>query len=357
MKYKKKSIFILVLVLLLYLFQLLFASQSEFVSFYNSYVFLPFQSFRSFIFGYFPFSIGDILYIISGLVLAFVLIKWLYFLVHFKKRKQELFTSLMHTIMVISLVSIFFMIGWGGNYYKPSLTSFWKLDKSVWENKNALSDLDSFLIEQLNGYVPAYKEENFKRIQNSAQQYYHNILGKKYDAVNVKPSLFGNMMFRFGVQGYYNPWTGEAQINKYLPSFILPFDVCHEMAHQCGIAAEDDANLLAYVVCVNSKDSIFRYAAYLNLWLYTQSRLRMHDSVKAKFWKAKLNPISLANLDTLKAINKRYSSKWNDYSSDFYDGYLRFNHQKEGIESYNKVVFTAWEWEQKTKNDSLIELP
>src|ERR1044071_7173753 len=100
-----------------------------------------------------------------------------------------------------------------------------------------------------------------------------------------------------GIQGYYNPFTGEAQVNSALPEFMLPFVVCHEMAHQSGIAAEDDANLLAYAICTSAPDSSFVYSGYFNLWLYTQSKLKQEDSSLAAAMLETLNPASRAQVD------------------------------------------------------------
>jgi hypothetical protein len=129
------------------------------------------------------------------------------------------------------------------------------------------------------------------------------------------------------------------------------------MAHQAGIAAEDDANLLSYAVGTIADDPTFRYSAYFNLWLYTHSRLRRADSSMAKKLALQLNPLTKSHLDTLKEIRRKYDSGVSDYSGAFYDGYLKLHHQKDGIESYNKVAITAWAWERRVRKDGVIELP
>ncbi|RYZ26225.1 MAG: DUF3810 family protein [Sphingobacteriales bacterium] len=176
--------------------------------------------------------------------------------------------------------------------------------------------------------------------------------------VKVKPSIFGNMMQHFGIQGYYNPFTGEAQVNPKLPAFMLPFVMCHEMAHQSGIAAEDDANLLSYAVATLAPDSTFRYSAYFNLWLYTHARLKRTDSALAHKLSESLNGLTKSHLAVLKELRSKYDSEVSDYSGALYDGYLKLHHQKDGIESYNKVAITAWAWEKKAKGKRfIIEIP
>ncbi len=361
MRYKRKLIVILIIVVTLTIIQYALPAHSKVVSFYDNYIFRPFQSIRNIIFSLIPISIGDVLYIAGGIALIVVVIKWIYYAVKFRTHKHELGYSILHTIIITGIIYILFLLGWGGNYYKPSLTQYWQLDKSQWHSTETLRQYDQYLIGKLNDYARGYKDIPFRDLDKKAQTYYkeHTDSRTKQYGVKVKASIFGYLMQHFAIQGYYNPWTGEAQVNRFLPSFMLPFVICHEMAHQSGIAAEDDANLLSYVIGTIVKDTAFRYSAYFNLWLYTHARLRRADSTGAKHLLLALNSTSRSHLDTLRAIRRRYESGVSDYSLLIYDGYLKLHHQKDGIESYNKVAITAWAWEQREKaeKDSIIEIP
>jgi hypothetical protein len=361
MNYKKKLMIIAVLMAVLTIIQYVLPSDSRVVSFYNAFIFHPFQSVRNIVFSLVPVSVGDLLYLGAGIAFAWVLGKWIYYLCSFRKNKEQLGMSLIHTAIVCGSIYILFMLGWGGNYYKPSLTNYWGLEKSKADADASLEDFDRFLITKLNEYAPGYRSTSFRKIDKEAKHYYKTYTDSRTRnyGVKVKASLFGYLMQHFAIQGYYNPWTGEAQVNKYLPAFMLPFVICHEMAHQSGIAAEDDANLLSYAISTVPSDSLFRYSAYFNLWLYTHARLKMQDHDRADMLKRKLNPITLAHLDTLKNIRMRYASDFSNYSGALYDGYLKLHHQKDGIESYNKVALTAWAWERKEKGKKgfVIEIP
>lgn len=358
MRYKRKLIIITILIIVLTIIQYALPAHSKVVVFYDNFIFHPFQSVRNIFFSIVPFSVGDLLYILACIALVYTVFKWTYYSFKFKKHKHDLGNSLLRTIIVLSCIYILFILGWGGNYYKPSLSAYWGLDKSGWHRDSTLEKFDRYLIGKLNEYAPGYRDKDFKVIDKDAQRYfktYTNSRTKNY-GLKVKPSVFGYLMQHFGIQGYYNPWTGEAQVNRFLPSFMLPFVICHEMAHQAGIAAEDDANLLSYAVGMMPDDSVFRYSAYFNLWLYTHARLRKYDSATASEERKNLNPITLAHLDTLRAIRKRYRSDFSEYSGALYDGYLKLHHQKDGIESYNKVAITAWALEHKKKKE-IIEIP
>ena len=359
-KYKKNLIVIVIVVALLTVIQFVLPDYSRVVGWYNHYVFKPFQSFRNLIFSIFPFSVGDLLYLVGALVLVYTLCKWIYYLIYIRKYKYELGLSFIRSLCTIGILYIVFLLGWGGNYYKQSLSEYWNLKRDTLPQHDAtLIAFDRFLIEKLNTKAPKYRQVAFKNIDSAAKAFYEEYTNHSSYASKVKPSLFGNGMQYMHIQGYYNPFTGEAQVNKNLPSFMLPFVICHEMAHQQGIAKEDDANLLAYALGTAVNDENFHYSAYFNIWLYTHRRLRMADSSMADELKSGLNPLTLSHIKELIAMREKYASDVSDYSADIYDGYLKLHHQNEGIRSYSKVWRSAWALEEKRKQikDSIILIP
>lgn len=347
--YKKNLIFLAVAITLLLLFTWI-ASADGNVAAYSAYIFQPLQLLRTSITRYIPFCIGDVIYVGWVLSMIYTIIVWLYFLLTLSRNYQRFGISFVKFVTNVCLLCLFFMIGWGGNYYKQPLKEVWRLDENeIAADDSSLIRFDKFLITKMNTYIGGYKDYSFKRMERLSWQQYKQYTDCYNDAsgLKVKHTLFGNMMQYIGVQGYFNPFTGEAQVNRNLPDFMLPFVISHEMAHQAGIAAEDDANLVAYALCVKSGDSTFRYSAYFNLWLYTHSRLKMQDSVLANEMKAMVNPVSLAHLDTLRAQRIKYRSIYSRYGANMYDQYLKLNNQEDGIESYQKASLSAWIWEQQ----------
>jgi hypothetical protein len=360
MRTKRKIIALLIIIAILTIFQQILPYHPSVINFYDVYIYAPFQAVKNSVFQIIPISIGDLLYV-TGLILLLITVgKWIYFLFRFRTHKQFLASSVLNTLIVIGCCYIVFFLGWGGNYYKPTLTTYWDLDKTKWESDSSLIKFDNYLVSKLNAIAPTYSTLSFKEIDERAEDYFkkYTVKDRKMYGLNVKPSMFGYLMQHVGIQGYYNPFTGEAQVNKFLPAYMLPFVACHEMAHQAGIAAEDDANLLAYALSQRAPDPVFNYSAYFNLWLYTNARLRVTDTAMANKCMAMLNPLSRSHLDTLREIRNRYKSEVSIYSGHVYDGYLKLHHQKEGIESYNRVAITAWAWEQKMNGkDTLLALP
>ncbi len=307
-----------------------------------------------------PFSVGDVLYLIGLFTALAMLIRWGFLLVHIRTMGHDLAHSFINTIISMALIYLLFFIGWGGNYYRPTLSKFWGLPTSNESPRSVIYSCDSLLVERLNALAPEYHGLSFHEANRRARLYYNTLTDArtKLHRMKAKASLYGYFMQYLGIQGYYNPFTGEAQVNSMLPEYMLPFVVCHEMAHQSGIAAEDDANLLAYAICTASPDKEFAYSGYFNLWLYAQGHLRYLDSADAKNLMARLNPLSRNQLDTLRNIRREYRSWLSDFSSDMYDRYLRWHDQKKGIESYGNVVFSAWALEQQREKGTLhLKIP
>lgn len=360
LRYRRKWVLLTILLLLVLIIQFVFPHSLPLSSFYNSYVFRPFQSLRNIVFGAIPFSVGDFLYLLGFFTLIALIIRWAYLLVRIRTQRHELAHSFINSIISLGTIYLLFFIGWGGNYYKPTLSKFWGLPISIEPTKATIIAYDSFLINRLNTLAPAYQGLDFYETNQRAKGYYRTLTDSRtrLHGMKAKASLYGYFMQYLGIQGYYNPFTGEAQVNNMLPKFMQPFVVCHEMAHQSGIAAEDDANLLSYAICTTAADGAFAYSGYFNLWLYTQSRLKIIDSLKAKDFLAQLNPLSKSQLDTLRALRRKYRNGLSEYSGQLYDSYLRLHHQKDGINSYDNVAITAWLWEQnKSENGVPIKIP
>ena len=121
-----------------------------------------------------------------------------------------------------------------------------------------------------------------------------------------KPVLISELMSYTHITGVYSFFTGEANVNVHFPDYTLPYTAAHEMAHQRGIAREDEANFVAFLVCIQSDDAYIRYSAYLNVYEYVVSALRQAD--------VELYYKSLAHL------NREVSSELDAYSQ-FYDRY------------------------------------
>jgi hypothetical protein len=322
---------------------------------YVRYVFLPLQRLRSWLFNELPFSMGDLLYVGLCLVLLLLLFRSLYYLVRMRQYPGDFWRAFLRLIRFPVILYLWFLLLWGGNYARKPLSVSWT-GVTEW-NDSALYQLTHGLVLKLNNERrQVVNFPNLKKVNQQAAELYRQRFGSQLPAFKVKPTSLGYMLNYLGIQGYYNPLTGEAQFNRFIPDFMHPFVVCHEMAHQAGIAAEDDANLLAYIIGAESELPAFRYSAFFNLFVYAYSGLKARDSAAASEIFALLNPQSRNDLETLRRMNQKYRSGFRRISSSLYDDYLRFHGQREGIGTYSDVTRWVYYWEYTNNKKAQISL-
>ena len=83
--------------------------------------------------GIFPFSIGEILFLLAALGLAAFPLITIVLVIKSKKKLVTLVSSLRHLLIVLGVVFLWFMIGAGTNYYRYEFSTFsgLKIEKST----------------------------------------------------------------------------------------------------------------------------------------------------------------------------------------------------------------------------------
>jgi hypothetical protein len=162
----------------------------------------------------------------------------------------------------------------------------------------------------------------------------------QYKQPSLKPSLYTPVGHLFGFTGYYNPFSGEAQMKTNVPVFVKPFILCHEMGHQLGYAKENEANFIAYISGRDAPDLEFRYSAYYDVYVYAARELYRYDTTMYASLRKTVHPQFKKDYKAYMAYLYRSKNYVEPVMSDFYDRYLRLNNQPSGKGSYNEVV--AW---------------
>lgn len=122
---------------------------------------------------------------------------------------------------------------------------------------------------------------------------------------SVKPMLSSFVYREFQITGLTFSPAGEANIDTLIPVGDIPFTVAHELAHTKGVMREDEANQLAFYVCLNSEHPLLRFSAYSRYFylirsmgsgtyltdeertqlVTVNSSLSKFDSFSYRFWK------------------------------------------------------------------------
>ena len=313
---------------------------------YSTKIYVVFSSFLRAIVGWLPFSVGDILYV---LVIAWFLWKlWRFSAKLFRRRLiRKWFANTTYKLLITGmLVYIVFNIFWGINYNRKNLAEQLNLHLTKKDTAD-LKTIERLLVIKVNESKRALidqkasypsNRELFNRAFACYQQAekVYPFLSHNYKA--VKSSMFGLLGNYLGFTGYYNPFTGEAQVNTRVPGFILPFTTSHEIAHQLGYAKEEEANFAGYLAATTSTDTLFHYSTYLDLFVYANRQLFFLDSVSAKEFTAQLLPEVKSDIKEWRSFLEKHKNPLEPVIRWAYGNYLRANQQPKGMTSYDEVI-------------------
>lgn len=295
--------------------------------------------------GWIPFSIGDIFYF----TIIILLVRILYKLI--KYRKIKLKSSFFKTVGIFSVFVFFFNFNWGLNYLREPLTEILGISNSPYTT-NELVVFTKKLIKKTNDIhyqiakndtVVIANPDTKKQIRFMAFDAYKQLEIDnptfKYNHFSVKSSLFSVPLTYMGFAGYLNPFTNEAQVNYLIPKNDYPATVCHEMAHQIGIASESGANFVGYLASINSKNNYFKYAGYVMALKYCLFEIYKKNPTEYKTIKATINKGIIKDIQQNQNFWKSYQNWSEKYFKGFYNSFLKVNKQKDGLKEYNKLVF------------------
>ena len=298
------------------------------------------------VFGWLPFSFGDVTYFI--LILLLFRWIWKHRIGFFKEWKDNLLAILSW----VSVFYLFFHLLWGMNYYRIPLH-----EKLHIEKEYSKEQLEIFIEKMLvktnalqlkitkNDSVAVVIPYSHDEIYNLALKGYENIPTDlqefRYEVKSIKSSLFSYPLSYMGFGGYLNPFTNEAQVNYLKPKYTSPLTTCHEMAHQTGIGSESECNFIGFVTAAKNEDLYFQYSAYSFALRYALHNLEMMQEGSSEVYIKKINKGVLKNFEENEIFWKKYQTPINTFFEYFYDNFLKANQQKDGMEGYNKFVGLA----------------
>lgn len=291
-------------------------------------------------FSWLSFSVGDLIYIVLGIVLLYSLIAL------FKKKNRN--ASLLRILMIINIFYFTYQIFWGMLYFQTPIIK--KLSRQDAPEINKAKKLALQYLEKCKITRASVHEDhngifvvtNLKAVQKEIlfqqtrlPQY---ISDKKAPQIlAIKPSLFKTVMSFTGILGYYNPFTAEAQYNAELPHTFIPFTTAHESSHQLGFAREQEANFIGYLIGIHSTNPDLRYSTeYFTL----KSLLRFIVEEDPEFVKSVIRNYSPA-MKRDRAYEKRFISRHQGWLDDFFgftnNLFLKSN-QQEGSVTYSYFI-------------------
>ena len=309
----------------------------------------PYHLFMSKLCSHFAFSAAELVYAAAILGLAAYLLWCVYRLIRFPEKPWQLYRLVLTLAMAGAVFWAGLSVMWTPCYYAPGFAEQSGVDDGPLELEELetvtrwFAALASEYADEVprdeNGACTTDRDSVLDRaagVFEGAAELYPFLDG---EALRPKPIHFSRIMSYLDFTGFFFPMTGEANLNMDSPVFLLPSTSQHEIAHQRGVAMEQECNFVAVLSCLESEYADFRYAGAALAYIYLGNALAGAD------YEA-YTEIYYSLSDTVRADFKAQSAYWDEFrdsaaqkaSNTVYDSFLKSNGQELGMQSYGACV-------------------
>lgn len=296
------------------------------------------------------FSVMELLYVLAALLaLAYGIWSVIAVVRAAGRRGRRAYGAVLGAVCVgVTLYALFFFL-WGLSFWTDSFQ-----DKSgIYAQPVAPEDLKSvtaYFAEQTARTAEAVPRDesgvfavSWREILADSSHVYDALEEEfpflAFEDKGVKPMFFSRLMSRMDFTGFYCAYTGESNVNIDSPACLLPSTVTHELAHQRGVASEQECNFLAVLAATTSGNPAYVYSGWLMGYIYLGNALYSLDP--DGYWALRETLPETVRADL--AYNNAYWAQFRDsavktVSNKVYDSMLKAYGETRGIQSYGTVV-------------------
>ena len=342
------SLSLIALALLCFVFSRIARGSTAFSDFFekniSSYVRLAMSKATDwFSFSLFEVFINSVPFLIIGAIILSV--------IAFKRRWGGIF--LLRFTAFVALIFVMYTLTTGISYHTTSIADRIGLDTTeeitvediAYTAERVIEEIDSLTASLSYVDGESRMEYSFAELSEKISEAYaifnsEDRLFLDYTSV-AKPIKGSETMTAFRLSGIYTFYTGESNINMAYPDYTIPYSVAHELAHARGIMRENEANFVAFLVCIGSPDPYIRYSGYVNILEYLISAIYKEDKDIYNGILDKIDERVLDDIRAASAVSKAYANSFiGNLSNNLNDMYLKAN-GTEGRVSYSMVTKLA----------------
>lgn len=312
MKIKKYWKFIIIFTVFIALINIL-ARIRPVCDFYADNIFFLWSSTYGFIMGLFPFSVGSLM-IAIGIIILVVAIVLSILLIFLRKRiKYKKFTSVyLKTLLVIALsVGLLYSLNCSALYRCTMLSkdcseyNVYEIIDCYNEVATKCNELSTKVTRNAEGEA-IYQGNLDKAIRNAIKKFASANKRFKGYVPRVKNFMYEAIYYQIGIIGMYYPFSMEANTSRHLTDLTKAYTASHELCHLKGYIYEDEANFMAFRICIESDDEFLQYAGYLGVLAYLNSDMmstiwNTDKSLYSAEYLVAINYDVLDDLDTYKS--------------------------------------------------------
>lgn len=345
------------------------ARSSAFANAYSHYVYRVLSLGIGSVTGLLPFSVVELLLYATILFVLFDFVKQLRRAIHaFTARPLRHF--LVHLFLILSALLVLYVFLCGINYHRTSFSQEAGLSVTLDEHGTVYDEADlialcDYLVTEINATeaqldVP-FIGQTTETPKASAAWLWHagrtgqramEKLGQRYSRLSghypfPKPILNTWLLSVQQTTGVYSPFTVEANYNRDIAYYDIPFTICHELSHLRGYMQEEEANFIGVLATIGADDLYFNYSGYVSAWVYAGNALARIDSTAFATLYARINARTRQDMLYNNAYWKQFEGKPAEAHEQLNDAYLKIQGQSTGVRSYGHVTDLMLEYFEK----------
>ncbi len=279
------------------------------------------------------------------------------------QRLKRLYRFFMTCLTAFSLIYGGFCLLWGAYYYSADFedqsgilgapASVEQLTTvTVWFT-DLVNHYDASITRNADGSCAFSLDDIFDRSAHLYNAVEKSIPCLSGDQLRAKAIRFSRIMSYINFTGFFFPFTGEANINVDSPVCLIPSTIAHELAHQRGVAEEDEANFVAVLASLENGDPVYCYSSCLLAYIHLSNALYKSDY---SAWLENYQRLSEGVRHDLEENNvywQQFETPVSAVSDQVYTGFLQSYGQSLGLKTYGKCVDLLIAYYSETAEEAL----
>ena len=156
--------------------------------------------------------------------------------------------------------------------------------------------------------------------------------------ISAKGLRFSRVLSYMDFTGFFFPFTAEANVNTDFPPGLFASTVAHELAHQRGVAKEQEANFVSVLSCLDYGDVDYCYSACMLAYTHLGNALHSADYSAWYMVYMGLEESVQRDFAANRAYWQQFETPVQTVSTGVYEGFLQSYDQSLGMKSYGACV-------------------